>query len=360
MFRFSLDCVLWILVSWSRAVFESVYAARKTIWRGDSLAGIFASSRRAVFIWISAGAISLVMLLGAAEMAHAEQMVASWYGPGFEGATTASGETFNPNDYTAAHKTLPFGTKLIVTYNGRSVVVRINDRGPYVAGRDLDLSQAAAEYIGLTAAGEATVEVSTADPSTPTGPYSPNADTTDATAQTPTQPPSPDTQGAGGKKRAASPNRSGGGAQDAAKDQYAVQTQATPPPPPAETQPAAPPPTPDPSRVEKPPAELNTPGSTVERRVVLFVGGFAKAPEPQPASETTTPAPKAATSAAQATPEATTPAPQAMHAVQTTAPEKGVPGISVLPDTGGAPLWTLVGGGLLAGAGALMLRGIRR
>lgn len=111
------------------------------------------------------------LLLFSVGIAKTEAMVATWYGPGFEGATTASGEPFNPDDYTAAHRTLAFGTKLIVTYQGQSVVVRINDRGPY-SDADLDLSQAAAEYIGLTAAGQATVDVVTADPSTPTGPYS--------------------------------------------------------------------------------------------------------------------------------------------------------------------------------------------
>jgi rare lipoprotein A len=117
----------------------------------------------------------VVLLLFASGWVGAGQVVASWYGPGLEGATTASGEPFNPNDYTAAHRTLPFETRLIVTYGERSVVVRVNDRGPYVAGRDLDLSQAAAQYLGLTSVGEATVGVAVADPSVPTGPYGPEA-----------------------------------------------------------------------------------------------------------------------------------------------------------------------------------------
>ncbi len=72
--------------------------------------------------------------------------VASWYGPYFHGRKTASGERFNQNDLTAAHPTLPFDTYLKVTnkVNGRSVVVRINDRGPYVGSRSLDLSRQAA------------------------------------------------------------------------------------------------------------------------------------------------------------------------------------------------------------------------
>jgi len=76
---------------------------------------------------------------------------ASWYGPGFHGKRTANGETFNTNDLTAAHKTLPFGTKVRVTNEktGKSVVVRINDRGPYAHGRVIDLSKAAAEAVGI-------------------------------------------------------------------------------------------------------------------------------------------------------------------------------------------------------------------
>jgi len=78
-------------------------------------------------------------------------MVASWYGREFHGRPTASGEIFNMYDYTAAHKSFPFGSKLRVTNpkNGRSVIVRINDRGPFVRGRDIDLSYAAAKKIGI-------------------------------------------------------------------------------------------------------------------------------------------------------------------------------------------------------------------
>lgn len=78
--------------------------------------------------------------------------VASWYGPGFHGRTTANGEHFNTHALTAAHRTLPFGTKVRVTNksNGRSVVVRINDRGPYVGGRVIDLSDASARALGMS------------------------------------------------------------------------------------------------------------------------------------------------------------------------------------------------------------------
>lgn len=76
---------------------------------------------------------------------------ASWYGPGFAGKRTASGERFNPGGLTAAHRSLPFGTLVRVTNraNGRSVVVRINDRGPFVGGRQIDLASGAARAIGM-------------------------------------------------------------------------------------------------------------------------------------------------------------------------------------------------------------------
>lgn len=82
--------------------------------------------------------------------------LASWYGRE-SGRVTASGEHFDGSTMTAAHRTLPFGTKLRVTYRGKSVVVRINDRGPYIRGRVLDLSRAAALRIGLVPAGVARV-----------------------------------------------------------------------------------------------------------------------------------------------------------------------------------------------------------
>ena len=80
---------------------------------------------------------------------------ASWYGPGFDGAYTASGERFNQYDLTAAHRSLPFGTRVRVTNldNGRSVVVRITDRGPFVGGRVLDLSRGAAQILGTVSSG---------------------------------------------------------------------------------------------------------------------------------------------------------------------------------------------------------------
>ena len=85
-------------------------------------------------------------------------MLASWYGPGFHGRTTANGERYNMHGLTAAHKTLPFGTRLEVCYQG-CTTVRINDRGPFIGSRELDLSYGAAQAVGLVAPGVANVEV---------------------------------------------------------------------------------------------------------------------------------------------------------------------------------------------------------
>ena len=83
---------------------------------------------------------------------HSFSGMASFYG-NESGSKTASGQRFNQNAMTAAHKTLPFGTKLRVTHRGQSVVVTINDRGPFIKGRVLDLSTGAARAIGLTSRG---------------------------------------------------------------------------------------------------------------------------------------------------------------------------------------------------------------
>jgi len=106
----------------------------------------------------------MVGLLGAALMlplnaAVADQVGhASWYALS---SKTASGERMNPNALTAAHRSLPFGTKVLVENlnNGRSVVVRINDRGPFVGGRIIDVSKAAAAQIGMLQSGTATVRI---------------------------------------------------------------------------------------------------------------------------------------------------------------------------------------------------------
>ncbi len=84
---------------------------------------------------------------------------ASWYGPGFNGNSTANGERFNQNDMTAAHKTIKFNSLVRVTYQERSVVVRINDAGPFIRGRVIDLSKAAAQELGLIASGHGKVKL---------------------------------------------------------------------------------------------------------------------------------------------------------------------------------------------------------
>lgn len=86
---------------------------------------------------------------------------ASWYGPRFHGRRTASGERFDMHDLTAAHRTLPFGTRVRVRniQNGREVIVRINDRGPWIGRRIIDLSKAAGAALDLLQAGEASVVV---------------------------------------------------------------------------------------------------------------------------------------------------------------------------------------------------------
>lgn len=99
---------------------------------------------------------------------------ASWYGTPHHGRKTASGEIYDMHQLTAAHRTLPLGTRVKVTNaaNGRSVVVRINDRGPYIGGRIIDLSQAAAREIGAIGAGVFSVrlevlEAAAVEPSLP-------------------------------------------------------------------------------------------------------------------------------------------------------------------------------------------------
>ena len=86
-----------------------------------------------------------------AQVGYVQQGIASWYGPRFHGRDTASGERFDQNELTAAHRTLPLGTKAMVTNlrNGKKVEVEINDRGPYARGRILDLSKAASERLDI-------------------------------------------------------------------------------------------------------------------------------------------------------------------------------------------------------------------
>jgi rare lipoprotein A len=111
--------------------------------------------------WRVAAVIAVVGFgagLFAEAAAAAQTGKASYYR---HGKRTANGERFNPHDYTAAHRTLPFGTRVLVTNlkNGKSVIVRINDRGPHVKGRIIDLSLGAAHVVGLTALGITQVKI---------------------------------------------------------------------------------------------------------------------------------------------------------------------------------------------------------
>ena len=139
-------------------------------------------TRGAGFVWISC--LALVAYLGTAVASGNRERVweslilpedraevssgtfrtlgrASWYGPRFDGQPTANGETFDMNALTAAHRTLPLGSRVLVhnLENDRRVVVRINDRGPFIQGRDIDLSYGAARQLGMVPDGLARVEI---------------------------------------------------------------------------------------------------------------------------------------------------------------------------------------------------------
>ena len=123
---------------------------------------------------IAAVALALTVFAGAPSAAFAHEAAtvtkvlsgpASWYGPGFHGRKTANGERFDQHELTAAHRTLPFGTVIRVTNqrNGKSVVVRVNDRGPFAGKRVLDLSKGAAKEIGMVKSGVAPVKIEVLD-----------------------------------------------------------------------------------------------------------------------------------------------------------------------------------------------------
>jgi len=99
--------------------------------------------------------------MNSVQIGYTQKGIASWYGPDFHGRYTSSGEIYNMYAFTAAHKTLPMNTIVKVTNlnNGKSVIVRINDRGPFVKGRIIDLSYAAGKKIGLDITGTAPVEL---------------------------------------------------------------------------------------------------------------------------------------------------------------------------------------------------------
>jgi rare lipoprotein A len=143
------------------------------LWRMIPLVALFAALllvASVVFLDSTSGGGSYRAVVGvrhaaeieaprAARTRHSPTMIASYLDYSLAGAVTASGEPFDPQGYTAAHRTLPLGTRLLVSYGGKSVRVTVNDRGPHVAGYDLDLSLAAARKIGLTGPGTAPVQV---------------------------------------------------------------------------------------------------------------------------------------------------------------------------------------------------------
>ncbi|MCW1839430.1 septal ring lytic transglycosylase RlpA family protein [Prosthecomicrobium hirschii] len=106
-------------------------------------------------------ALAGALALGLAAAASAEEGIASWYGGRLHGGPTASGERFNQNAMTAAHRRLPLGSRVKVTNlnNGKTVTLRINDRGPFVRGRIIDVSRGAAGQLGFVARGLARVRV---------------------------------------------------------------------------------------------------------------------------------------------------------------------------------------------------------
>ena len=120
-------------------------------------------ARRNVIATLAVAVLAGATLASGTTEAAAKQCgKASWYGPKFHGRTTANGETFNQNAMTAAHKGLRFGSKVRVTnqINGKSLTLRINDRGPFVKGRIIDVSKAAAGKLGFRTRGHAPVCVS--------------------------------------------------------------------------------------------------------------------------------------------------------------------------------------------------------
>ncbi|WP_109695953.1 septal ring lytic transglycosylase RlpA family protein [Chitinophaga deserti] len=106
-------------------------------------------------------AVAALLCFSSCARQIAQSGKASFYADKFQGRKTANGETFRQGKMTAAHKTLPFGTKVKVTNldNGKTVKVRINDRGPFVAGRIIDLSKKAAKKIGMVNSGVANVKI---------------------------------------------------------------------------------------------------------------------------------------------------------------------------------------------------------
>lgn len=112
------------------------------------------------WLLLVAGLVAGLLVLAVSLTAKAEPVLATYYADAYIGAPTASGELYDPHGFTAAHPYLPLGTELAVNHNGRSVIVRVNDR----CNCGLDLSRAAAEAVGLTEIGIATVDMQILEP----------------------------------------------------------------------------------------------------------------------------------------------------------------------------------------------------
>jgi rare lipoprotein A len=133
---------------WNRLILAFPFGELRISTHHEGLLVMNVAKAAAIALVVSTGAVSWI---SSTQAASAQSGLASWYGPGFQGRRTASGERFNTGSFTAAHRSLSFGTRVRVTNvrNGQSVVVRINDRGPHVAGRIIDLSKASARAIGM-------------------------------------------------------------------------------------------------------------------------------------------------------------------------------------------------------------------
>lgn len=130
------------------------------------LAALIASPAAPVIAAGARAAKSAPTTLASAYPGARQVGVASYYADRFEGRRTASGERYDDDKLTAAHRTLPLGTRVRVTEHesGRSVIVKVNDRGPYVAGRAIDLSKRAGERLGMTEEGLADVTIEVVEP----------------------------------------------------------------------------------------------------------------------------------------------------------------------------------------------------
>lgn len=156
------------MTRWHNTALRSTLGALALLALGNTGTGALAAQEGAITAPADTAAVveqpvePLEQVLAPVEEAVARELgrgLASWYGREFAGRRTASGERFDPAGYTAAHRSLPFGSKVRVTAvgSGRSVVVRINDRGPFSHARVIDVSQAAARDLGLVASGSGQV-----------------------------------------------------------------------------------------------------------------------------------------------------------------------------------------------------------